>query len=71
MHTEQLVTMANDIASFFHGAVDPNEAARNVATHLRLYWDPRMRKQLLEHLRSGGAGLGDLARNGAELLMRE
>jgi formate dehydrogenase subunit delta len=64
MHVEQLVTMANDIAAFFHGTDDRNEAARGVATHLRLYWDPRMRKQIIEHLQSGGVGLSDLARAG-------
>ena len=68
MHTERLVTMANDIAAFFHGAVDRQEAAQSVALHLTRYWDPRMRKQIVEHYRSGGAGLGELARQGIELL---
>lgn len=68
MHIEQLVTMANDIAAFFHSTADQNEAARGVATHLRLYWDPRMRKQIVEHVRTGGAGLSELARTGVELL---
>jgi formate dehydrogenase subunit delta len=68
MHIEQLVTMANDIAAFFHGAADRNEAAASVATHLRRYWDPRMRKQIIEHQRAGGEGLAELAREAVAML---
>ncbi len=68
MHIERLVAMANDIAAFFQGAADPDEAMRSVAAHLRNFWDPRMRKQIIEHCRSGGAGLSDLARGAVNLL---
>lgn len=70
MHIEQLVTMANDIANFFRGASDPGAGARNVADHLRRYWDPRMRKQIIAHFDAGGSGLSDLAREGVEQLER-
>ena len=68
MHIEQLVTMANDIAAFFHGASDPDVAARDVANHLRRNWDPRMRKQIIEYCSAGGTDLSHLARAGVELL---
>ena len=68
MHIEQLVTMANDIANFFRGASDPGAGPRNVADHLRRYWDPRMRKQIISHYHAGGTGLSDLARAGVGLL---
>ena len=68
MHIEQLVVMANDIAAFFHGAAESDEAVQGVATHLRRYWDPRMRKQIIEHVHSGSEGLSELARQGVELL---
>ena len=48
MDPHYLVTMANEIAAFFAGE-EPGKAAENVANHLRRYWDPRMRKQILEH----------------------
>ena len=70
MHIEQLVTMANDIANFFRGASDAGAGARNVADHLRRYWDPRMRKQIMAHFDAGGAGLSDLAREGVAQLER-
>ena len=71
MHIERLVTMANDIAAFFHSAVDQDEAAQNIALHLRRYWDPRMRKQITAHCLDGGAGLSQLALQGVQLLNRE
>jgi formate dehydrogenase subunit delta len=71
MHTEHLVSMANDIAAFFSKAADHGEAARSVATHLHRYWDPRMRKKIFEHQQSGGEGLSDLAREGVTILMQE
>lgn len=71
MNIESLVTMTNDIAAFFHGAADPDEAVRDVAAHLRRFWEPRMRRQLLEHFRSGGAGLSELAYKAVEKLLRE
>lgn len=68
MHIEHLVQMANEIAAFFDGASDEGEAAKNVAAHLRRYWDPRMRKQIAEHVQAGGPGLTSLARASVELL---
>lgn len=68
MHIETLVTMANDIAAFFNSEPDSAVAATSVATHLRRYWDPRMRKQIIEHCQSGGAGLSELAQQGVLVL---
>lgn len=67
MHTEHLVTMANDIANFFRGA-EPDNAARSVADHLRRYWDPTMRKAIIAHYAEGGRGLSDIARAAVGLL---
>ncbi len=68
MHIELLVTMANDIANFFHGAAEPGTAPRSVADHLRRYWDPRMRKQIMAYYAEGGAGLSDIARTAVGML---
>ena len=69
MDPQHLVDMVNEIAAFFAGE-DPNAAAPNVANHLRRYWDPRMRKQITEHARSGGSGLSQAAKQGVELISR-
>ncbi len=68
MHIESLVTMANDIAAFFAKGSDPGEAERSVSNHLRRYWVPRMREQIIAHYQAGGEGLSDLARAGVALL---
>ena len=54
--TAKLVYMANQIARFF--ASQPGgHAAADVAEHLRLYWAPAMRRDILAYVGSGGAGL--------------
>jgi formate dehydrogenase subunit delta len=68
MNPDRLVAMANDIAAFFAGDPDPQAAAANVANHLRRFWAPRMRTQIVAHLRSGGHGLSALARAAVEQL---
>jgi formate dehydrogenase subunit delta len=70
MNVERLVEMVNDIANFFHSEPDHAAAVAGIAGHLRKFWEPRMRKQILAHLDAGGHGLGDLAREGVEELAR-
>ena len=63
--SETLVRMANQIADFFK--VQPGEdAVVGAASHIRLFWDPRMRKKMTEHLAAGGEGLSPLARAAVE-----
>ncbi|HWA80219.1 MAG TPA: formate dehydrogenase subunit delta [Acetobacteraceae bacterium] len=61
MSPEKLTYMANQIARFF--AAQPKEQAV-VATcdHIRHFWDPRMRSQILAHLDAGGEGLDPITR---------
>ena len=62
MHLEQLVKMANQIGGFFEDMPDREEGMTGVMQHLRNYWDPRMRRQLLQHLADGqGDGLTPFA----------
>lgn len=51
MDTQRLVVMANQIAEFFDGMPDHGEAVEGVAAHLRQFWEPAMRQQLLAHVR--------------------
>ncbi len=62
MRIERLITMANDIATYF--AVDPDHASAviSVRDHLKRFWDPAMRRQLKAYLAEGGEGLLPLAR---------
>lgn len=63
MNIHYLTQMANAIGEFFQTMPDAEEAEKEIAQHLRRFWDPRMRRQLLEHLDSqAGAGLHPIVR---------
>lgn len=55
-----MVHMANQIALFF-ASYPREDAIAGVADHLRKFWEPRMRKQIIEYVAQGGAGLHELA----------
>jgi formate dehydrogenase subunit delta len=55
MHTESLVRMANQIGDFFDAMPDHAQALEGIATHIKKFWDPRMRRELLAHVDQGGA----------------
>lgn len=50
MNADQLVTMANQIGSFFETMPDRQQALADIAGHLRRFWEPRMRRSLLQHV---------------------
>jgi len=61
MDPHHLVHMANQIGSFFQSEPDHALALEGIASHLKRFWDPRMRKQILAWLdEQGGDGLSDL-----------
>jgi len=62
MNIDRLVRMANDIGNFFRSEPDHALAVDGVASHIRRFWDPRMRKEIIAHLEGGGDGLSDLAK---------
>jgi len=61
MDIQNLITMANQIGDFFAAWPDQDQARAEVAGHLRRFWDPRMRRQLCDHVRAtGGTGLTEI-----------
>jgi len=73
MDIHHLVTMANQIADFFKSS-NPNraEAVAATAAHLRSFWDPRMRREIVAHLAAdGGGGLNEIARDAVRTLEGE
>ncbi len=70
MNAERLVYMANQIGKFF-AAQGEDEAASGTLDHLKKYWEPRMRAQIVAHLRAGGAGLAPHVRKAVEQLEEE
>ena len=58
MNIDHLVHMANRIGEFFQAMPDRAEAMDGIATHLKRFWEPRMRHALAAHVdQQGGEGL--------------
>ena len=50
MKQQTLIEMANQIGEFFDSMPDHEEALQGISDHLRRYWAPRMRLQILDSL---------------------
>jgi len=55
-----MVHMANQIAQFF-ASYPHDEAVAGVTDHFKSFWEPRMRKQIIDYVAEGGHGLHALA----------
>jgi formate dehydrogenase subunit delta len=60
MDGKKLVKMANEIAQFFAAEPDRQTAVDGVAAHLKRFWEPRMRREILAMLDRQGHGMSDL-----------
>lgn len=67
MPLPRLVYMANQIGKFFVTEDKPTAAA-NIADHLKKFWDPRMRTEIVAHLAAGGEGLDPEVREAVAML---
>ena len=54
------VRLANDIAAQFAHR-PPADAATAVANHMKVAWDPRMKKALIAHVEAGAEDLDPIA----------
>ena len=66
---DHLVSMANQIARFFASQKDQDPATA-AAEHLRLYWEPRMKRAILARLEAGGAGMDPVTQAAVALLQQ-
>ena len=72
MNIDHLIKMANQIGSFFATEPPPGRAPADVAAHLRRYWEPRMRAQMLTYYKERqGAGLDENALGAIAILAAE
>ncbi len=62
MEIHRLVKMANEIGTFFEGAEHRHEAVASIAAHLRNFWEPRMRAELIAYARMGDGELREIVR---------
>ena len=61
MDIKKLVYMANQIGKYF---APQGEAAAidGVVDHLKRFWEPRMRAEIVAHAQAGGEGLDEIVR---------
>ena len=59
MNAEVMVHKANQIALFF-SSYPHEEAVAGVTDHLQKFWEPRMRKQIIDYVHDGGDGLHEI-----------
>jgi len=63
MDVNNLITMANQIGTFFDSMPDRQQAVQDIAEHIRRFWDPRMRRPILDSLdQHNDEGLSDIVR---------
>lgn len=55
MDSQQLIKMANQIGQFFESMPNREAAEKDIATHLKRFWEPRMRRAILASLDSDEA----------------
>jgi formate dehydrogenase subunit delta len=59
MESDKMVRQANQIAQYF-SAYPQARAEEGVLGHIKKFWEPRMRRQLIEYAGDGGEGLHEL-----------
>jgi formate dehydrogenase subunit delta len=72
MNIDLLIKMANQITDFWEGEAGHEVAVKEVATHLRRYWEPRMRAQMITYCHERqGSGLNDIAKAAVGVLAEQ
>jgi formate dehydrogenase subunit delta len=60
MDIQHLIKMANQIGAYFQAEPDRAAALAGIAGHIKRFWDPRMRKQIVDWVEQhAGEGLSD------------
>ena len=67
---DKLVRMANQIGDFYASMPD-REAIQGAASHLRLYWTPKMIREIIAFADEGHAGLNTIAARAVESLKQK
>jgi formate dehydrogenase subunit delta len=67
---DKFVRMANQIADFY-AAMPEREAPESAASHLRLYWTPKMIREIIAFADQGHSGLNAIAARAVESLKQK
>ena len=60
MDKQNLIKMANNIGTFFKSEPDRDIAVAGIEQHLKNFWEPRMRHQIIDYVQQGGSELMDI-----------
>jgi formate dehydrogenase subunit delta len=66
----KLVRMANQIGDYFR-TFPEDEATAGAADHLRKFWTPKMRNEIIAFVDAGGSGLNQVAERAVADLKRQ
>jgi formate dehydrogenase subunit delta len=55
MNLPRLIKMANQIGDYFAAYPNRDEAVKEIAHHLKNFWEPRMRREIVAYLEQTGA----------------
>jgi formate dehydrogenase subunit delta len=66
MDNNNLIKMANNIGAFFKSEPDRALAIQGVEQHIRNFWEPRMRKQIVEYAQTHRAEMLDIVAEAVE-----
>ncbi|HEU0229722.1 MAG TPA: formate dehydrogenase subunit delta [Burkholderiaceae bacterium] len=61
MNIDHLIRLANRIGDFFESMPDHAEGIEGIANHIQKFWEPRMRRALLDYLDTHPEGRTDNA----------
>ena len=64
---DRLVRMANQIGDFY-ASMPEKEATAGAASHLRLYWTPKMIREIIAFAEEGHSGLNAIASRAVDSL---
>ncbi|MGO4873068.1 MAG: formate dehydrogenase subunit delta [Roseiarcus sp.] len=67
---DKLARMANQIGAAF-ATMPEREAVAGAATHLKLYWTPKMIREIVAFAETGRAGLNAIAAGAVAALKRD
>ena len=62
MDIHHLVKMANEIGGFFASTPDHEEGVNSIVQHLKNFWDPRMRREIIEYAQRDDGDLKPIVR---------
>lgn len=69
MNIEHLVKMANQIGAFFEAEPNREDGINGVLGHLKRFWEPRMRREIIAHVQNdGGMDLKEIVREAVKRL---